>query len=220
MQAAANDYQKPRIRAAIAKVYHGKCQYCGVEGANHVDHIQPRSKGGSDALENLILACQGCNLRKRNIVLEPMHIAIAVSLARENAEKIRRISQAGFVDYPRQYEYTKDGWRVRGLKYRHRNLFTLRDVVQGISLKMFYEPQTYLKYVPEDYTTTLSVRTLSESEGVNLYRIFGCNNQRFLSLEGARCLVGHSKETSAFAFKTWLEAEVSVAMDEQYKAAA
>ena len=37
------------------------CQYCGSRSNLTVDHVIPRSKGGSDSLENLRAACQRCN---------------------------------------------------------------------------------------------------------------------------------------------------------------
>ncbi len=46
-----------------------RCQYClmheGLQGATfHVEHVIPQCKGGRCDLENLTLACPGCNLRK------------------------------------------------------------------------------------------------------------------------------------------------------------
>lgn len=44
-----------------------RCQYCGVEpgvrGLN-VDHVMPRSRGGRDTWDNLVISCRPCNLRK------------------------------------------------------------------------------------------------------------------------------------------------------------
>lgn len=44
-----------------------QCQYCslrpGVRNLN-VDHVIPRSRGGPDTWENLVISCRGCNLRK------------------------------------------------------------------------------------------------------------------------------------------------------------
>lgn len=53
------------VRARAA----GRCEYClmheSLQGATfHIEHVIPRSKGGDSDLENLALACPGCNLHK------------------------------------------------------------------------------------------------------------------------------------------------------------
>jgi 5-methylcytosine-specific restriction endonuclease McrA len=41
------------------------CQYCGNErGSLTVDHVVPRSKGGSSAWDNIVTCCAPCNRRK------------------------------------------------------------------------------------------------------------------------------------------------------------
>lgn len=43
------------------------CQYCGAKAPDvvlHIDHIEPVSKGGDNAILNLITACAGCNSGK------------------------------------------------------------------------------------------------------------------------------------------------------------
>src|SRR5690606_548578 len=43
------------------------CTYCCARGVPlEVDHIQPRSRGGSDRVSNLTLACRFCNQAKGN----------------------------------------------------------------------------------------------------------------------------------------------------------
>ncbi len=45
------------------------CQYCGkifCKSDLTLDHVVPRSKGGKDTWENLVLACVRCNVRKAN----------------------------------------------------------------------------------------------------------------------------------------------------------
>jgi 5-methylcytosine-specific restriction endonuclease McrA len=43
------------------------CQYCGHErGTLTVDHVIPRSKGGSSTWENIVTCCAACNRRKGN----------------------------------------------------------------------------------------------------------------------------------------------------------
>jgi 5-methylcytosine-specific restriction endonuclease McrA len=42
-----------------------KCQYCGKDDAPlNLDHVEPKSKGGSDRPSNLVLACIPCNQNK------------------------------------------------------------------------------------------------------------------------------------------------------------
>lgn len=57
-----------RRRAALSRrgVFirdHHTCQYCG-RGAENVDHVIPRSKGGPHEWENVVAACRRCNSRK------------------------------------------------------------------------------------------------------------------------------------------------------------
>lgn len=45
------------------------CQYCGrriSKAELTIDHVVPRSRGGYDCWENLVLACVACNVRKAN----------------------------------------------------------------------------------------------------------------------------------------------------------
>ena len=42
------------------------CQYCGARSNLTVDHIVPRSKGGSSSWENIVASCAPCNRRKGN----------------------------------------------------------------------------------------------------------------------------------------------------------
>jgi 5-methylcytosine-specific restriction endonuclease McrA len=42
------------------------CQYCGSRSNLTVDHVVPRSKGGSSTWENIVASCAPCNRRKGN----------------------------------------------------------------------------------------------------------------------------------------------------------
>jgi 5-methylcytosine-specific restriction endonuclease McrA len=57
-------------RSMIYKRDHHKCQYCGSTKHLTIDHVVPRSKGGGDNWENLVVACSHCNTKKGNRLLE------------------------------------------------------------------------------------------------------------------------------------------------------
>lgn len=54
-------WQKLRLKILIRDSY--TCAYCG-DTANQVDHIVPRSAGGTNDPENLTAACARCNRAK------------------------------------------------------------------------------------------------------------------------------------------------------------
>jgi 5-methylcytosine-specific restriction endonuclease McrA len=56
-------------RKAIFERDNNTCQYCGRKSRREkltIDHVIPRSRGGGDTWDNLVLACLECNARKRN----------------------------------------------------------------------------------------------------------------------------------------------------------
>ena len=55
------------VREYLLEKWGRKCAYCDAENVPlEIDHIHPRSKGGSDQVSNLTLACHSCNQRKSN----------------------------------------------------------------------------------------------------------------------------------------------------------
>ncbi|NMG06564.1 RNA-guided endonuclease IscB [Brasilonema sp. UFV-L1] len=54
-------------REYLLEKWNRQCAYCGVKDVSlEIEHIQPKSKGGSDRISNLCLACHKCNQRKGN----------------------------------------------------------------------------------------------------------------------------------------------------------
>lgn len=58
-----------RLRQQVAKRAHNCCEYCLSQARFAIDpfsieHILPVSRGGRNQLDNLALACQGCNNHK------------------------------------------------------------------------------------------------------------------------------------------------------------
>jgi 5-methylcytosine-specific restriction endonuclease McrA len=50
-----------KLTLATLTAYGRVCHLCGQTGATTADHVIPRSKGGSDALDNLRPAHHACN---------------------------------------------------------------------------------------------------------------------------------------------------------------
>ncbi len=60
------------------------CQYCG-GAAENIDHVVPRSKGGTHTWENVVAACRPCNNRKQDHLLHetPLRLQRAPVAPRE-----------------------------------------------------------------------------------------------------------------------------------------
>lgn len=59
------------IRDMIHNKYNHTCVYCGAP-SEHVDHVLPVSKGGTNDLDNLVAACAACNLTKSDRLLSEL----------------------------------------------------------------------------------------------------------------------------------------------------
>lgn len=51
-------------RRAVLRRDHHTCQYCGSSRQLTLDHVLPRSRGGSHTWDNVVTACAPCNGRK------------------------------------------------------------------------------------------------------------------------------------------------------------
>lgn len=75
------------------------CQYCGrkpPEVVLEIDHIVPRSRGGTDNIENLITACRDCNRSKNKKLIAP---ALRLEELKEKSEQLQ-----AFIEYTQQIE--------------------------------------------------------------------------------------------------------------------
>lgn len=59
------------VREYLLEKWHRTCAYCGKQGVPlQVEHIHPRSRGGTNRVSNLTLACEPCNRKKGNRPVE------------------------------------------------------------------------------------------------------------------------------------------------------
>ncbi|OAD19806.1 HNH endonuclease [Candidatus Thiomargarita nelsonii] len=55
------------VREYLLEKWGRKCAYCGAENVPlEIEHIQPKSKGGTNRVSNLTIACRNCNKKKSN----------------------------------------------------------------------------------------------------------------------------------------------------------
>ncbi len=54
----------PMTRKNVMHRDNHTCQYCGRKADLTIDHVIPRSKGGKDTWDNVVIACLRCNVTK------------------------------------------------------------------------------------------------------------------------------------------------------------
>jgi len=111
------------------------CTYCATKppkGRRHIDHVVPRSEGGSDDAGNLVLACSKCNLGRigrLDGIPERAHffgrtkrqidraiaaqIAVSIEPGSELYERARRLAPVGYPEHFERKDRARAAWRRR-----------------------------------------------------------------------------------------------------------
>ncbi|HLA92372.1 MAG TPA: HNH endonuclease [Actinomycetota bacterium] len=69
-------HEAPLTRRAVFARDGWTCQYCGA-AAENLDHVIPRSRGGTHSWDNVVAACRRCNSRKENRLIEDAGLRLA-----------------------------------------------------------------------------------------------------------------------------------------------
>src|SRR5437879_3782980 len=99
---------RPEQREHLRRLYNFRCGYCGVSevhsGANlTADHFQPRSRGGTHDLENLVYCCHACNEYKGDVdqsdpierILHPLRDILSQHLIEDEDGTLRAQTRTG-----------------------------------------------------------------------------------------------------------------------------
>ena len=119
------------VRECLLEKFSRKCAYCGVKNVPlEVEHIIPRSRGGSNRVSNLTIACMDCNQKKGNKTSkefghpgvqaqakEPLKDVAAVNATRW--ELCRRLQEGGLTVEVGTGGRTKYNRTQRGLPKTH-----------------------------------------------------------------------------------------------------
>ena len=80
-------------RLMVYKMFDCKCAYCGekLKSNFHIDHTDPKYRGGKDDKENKFPACPRCNIRKSVFTIEQFRHEISeqVNRLRRNSNQFR-----------------------------------------------------------------------------------------------------------------------------------
>jgi hypothetical protein len=76
LEVSGTEYQQGtlfgyEVREYLLEKWNRKCAYCDKQDVPlQIEHIQPKSKGGSDRVSNLTIACQNCNQKKDSLPID------------------------------------------------------------------------------------------------------------------------------------------------------
>ena len=84
------------IKEYLLHLFNYKCAYCNGISKDPIlekEHIVPRSKNGSNRIDNLALACHTCNKNKNNLLPNEWLEIIKKSKSKINKERVKRFSK-------------------------------------------------------------------------------------------------------------------------------
>jgi 5-methylcytosine-specific restriction endonuclease McrA len=88
----ANDLRKQLLAQAVRCPH---CPYCGGDYGHepHADHIYPVSRGGLSIIENMVLVCNRCNLKKADRTLREFILQVGTdrSLVETNLQRLGKV---------------------------------------------------------------------------------------------------------------------------------
>ncbi len=110
-----------RTRFEVLKRDDHTCQYCGAKAPDavlHVDHVIPKSLGGSNKPENLLTACKDCNAGKGSSNLTDEKVSELSDRAAHYAITMRRAATAiredyeAFESFYQEFEFNWKQWSI------------------------------------------------------------------------------------------------------------
>ncbi len=93
------------VREYLLEKWGRKCAYCGRENVPlEIEHIIPKSRGGTDRVSNLTLACHDCNQKKGNLTAKEFGFPEVQGQAKEPLKDATAVNAARWAIYDRLKE--------------------------------------------------------------------------------------------------------------------
>lgn len=93
------------VREYLLEKWGRKCAYCGKENIPlEIEHIVPKSRGGTDRVSNLTLACHECNQKKDNLTAEELGFPEIQRRAKEPLKDAAAVNTVRWAIYDRLKE--------------------------------------------------------------------------------------------------------------------
>ena len=135
-------YMKKR-RDSLIVLQNNRCAYCGKWmpiGTATIDHIIPKSKNGTNSLDNLVVCCYDCNLEKNND-----YIVDRLDLIKTNIcwDKIKKSIED--TEQKRNNTIKKEVERICQLDQKTKNF--IPKTGNELEKKYYKEPKTNVNFV-------------------------------------------------------------------------
>ena len=158
-----------KIRFEVFKRDGFACQYCGATPPNvilQVDHIHPVSMGGDNSINNLITACQPCNLGKSATPLSSIPKSLKYR-ADEVKERELQIKAYNKVLRYRANRIEDEAWEVAAILERDLEI-DIYNTAKLMSIKRFLERLP----LQEVIDSALKANSRYRDSGTNHFKYF------------------------------------------------
>ncbi len=155
------------LKEYLLDKYGHECQYCHGASEDNVlewEHVQPKSKGGSDKVSNATLSCSCCNREKGNILLSDWLKAVKSSADYRNGDSLALARARGIEAVMSGKNKTSDrycAWATSTRRHIEKFLFAkFTDVECSSGGRTKYNREKILKLPKDHHYDALSVGTV------------------------------------------------------------
>ena len=106
------------IKQYLLTVHKHKCAYCGgLSGDNilQIEHIHPKSKGGTEKVNNLTISCRVCNETKGSLTLDQWEKVLRANPSEINEKRLKNIPAI------KRQNWLKKGFQYGALTQSYKN---------------------------------------------------------------------------------------------------